>query len=83
MPHIEIHSALKELPIIHYIENNALREVQTIPCIERRSALGELPTMYVIEKHSSLRELLILTCAHIQMRSGLGVLLTTWTIHHI
>ena len=63
IPYIEIHSALTELPKIHYrtLKYSTLKELHTIHYIEIHSALGELPTMYVIEKHSALRKVQIIT----------------------
>ena len=52
-----MHSALRELLIIHYVEmHSALGELQTIHYIEMQVPLGNYQ-QYVIAKNSALREL--------------------------
>ena len=74
-----MHSALRELLIIHYIEMySSPRELQTIHYIKMHSALRELQTIYYIEMHTALRELLIIP--YIEIHSALR---EPPTIHYI
>ena len=71
-----MHNALRELPMIPYIEmHSALREQQTIPYFEIHSALRELPTIHYIEiqypQGTTINSLLNCLCPNCVFQLGL------------